>query len=192
MSSMRFPLQNTQSYSTSFERNRLESKWTCIKVYTTCIINQQPNPITASFPKVWINPFHLRHLSRPHKTHTGRSLREVVWPLSSLNAIIVSFVFLCCWYRFLTSLTSSLENSTAEMLVSQLADITWPGTQRHIFHGTSSQLFHKFRQLLPSQGFHLNGFHGYLPWRKKHWSGNKGVFKKSRRFTEVQDVIVNI
>ena len=98
-------------------------------------------------------------------------------PRSSLYTNVSSayYVFLCC-LDFLTSLTSSFENSTAEMLVSQLADITLPGTQRQIFHGTSGQLFHKFRQLLPSQGYHLKGFHGYLPWRKKHWSDNKGVF----------------
>ena len=82
--------------------------------------------------------------------------------------------------------------STAEMLVSQLADITRPGTQRHIFHGTSGQLIHKFCQLLPSQGFHLKGFHGYRPWQGKtfEWqgSGTTGVFKKSERFTEVRDV----
>ncbi len=36
---IRFPLQNTQTYSTNWEPNREEPKWSCIKVDTTCIIN---------------------------------------------------------------------------------------------------------------------------------------------------------
>ena len=86
--------------------------------------------------------------------------------------------------------------STAEMLVSQLADITRPGTQRHIFHGTSGQLIHKLRQLLPSQGFHfwrvfMDNVIIFLGGKNIGVTDNKAVFKKRRRFTEVQDVITN-
>ena len=115
--------------------------------------------------------------------HWGRERGSMAAVISKCCCFLC--VLTCCSYRLLdVSYLIFFENSTAEMLVSQLADITGPGTQRHIFHGTSGQLFHKFCQLLPSQGFHLKGFHGYLPWQEKplewEWSDSKGVFKKGR------------
>lgn len=86
-----------------------------------------------------------------HWTHDSFTLRQVVWrlSLSPLNAIVryVSYVPYVAYISWCL-LPHSSRTFTAKMLVFQLADIAGPGTQRHVFHGTSGQLFRKFRQLL--------------------------------------------
>ena len=94
-----------------------------------------------------------------HWTHDSFTLRQVVWPLSlsPLNAIVRYFAYVpYVAYISWCLLPHSSRTFTAKMLVFQLADIAGPGTQRHVFHGTSGQLFRKFRQLL-----HVRLFMGF-------------------------------
>ena len=126
--------------------------------------------------------------------HWGRE-REVVWPLSSLNAV-VSYVFLCvlicCLYRFLdVSCLFFWELYSRDARVSTC----WHHRARH---STPHLPWHK-RPTLPQisptpakSGIPLEGFSWIPSLAGQNIGGTmkwqQGCLQKSERFTEVRNV----